>query len=45
MDIVRDVINDVNNKKIVDYSHYDIKIYTSSENIDKINNNKLNYFG
>ena len=45
MDIVREYIKNINDKCIVDYSKVEIDIYTSSDNINKINNNKLNYFG
>lgn len=45
MEIIRESIKNINDKKIVDYSLAEIDIYTSSENIDKIKNNKLNYFG
>ena len=45
MEIIRESIKNINDKKIVDYSLAEIDIYTSSDNIDKIKNNKLNYFG
>lgn len=43
MEQVRQVIKDINNKEIVDYSNYKIFVYTSKENIEKIENNRINY--
>lgn len=43
LEFFRDVIKDVNNKKIINYSKSKIYIYTSKENIDKLNNNWNNY--
>ena len=37
--IIRQVIKDVNNKKIINYSEYSIDIYTTEANINKIKNN------
>ena len=37
---VRTFIEDINNKKIVDYYNFDIKVYTSKENIKKLKENK-----
>lgn len=45
MDVIRESIKNINDKRIVDYSSVDIDVYTSDENIEKINNNKINYFG
>lgn len=39
----RNVIKDISNKKIINYSKYKIYVYTSKENIDKLNNNWNNY--
>ena len=39
----RNVIKDINNKKIINYSKSKIYVYTSKENIDKLNNNWNNY--
>ena len=38
-DIVRNVIDDINDKKLVDYGRTDITIYASKENIDKLVDN------
>lgn len=43
MEQVKQNIKDINNKKVVDYSNYKIFIYTSKENIEKLENNKINY--
>ena len=45
MELIREYIKNINDKSIVDYSKVDIDIYTTNENIEKINNNKLDYFG
>ena len=37
---VRTFIDDINNKRIVDYYNFDVKIYTSKENIKKLKENK-----
>ena len=44
MEMSRVYINDINNRKIVDYSNAEIKVYTSKENIDKIFANLNNYY-
>ena len=38
-DIVRNAIDDINDKKLVDYGRTDIVVYASQENIDKLVNN------
>lgn len=43
MDHLRDGLNDLNNKKIVDYSKSKIYIYTTKENIDKLKSNLKKY--
>jgi hypothetical protein len=40
---LRESIKDINNKKIINYSKYQIYIYTSKDNIEKLNTNKINY--
>lgn len=37
---VRSFIDDINNKRIVDYYNFDVKIYASKENIKKLKENK-----
>ncbi len=37
-------LDDFNNKRFVEYYNYDIKVYTSKENIQKLKNNKDKYF-
>lgn len=42
MDIIRKEIEDINDKKIVNYNSYKVKIFASSDNIKKIkDNNKI----
>ena len=42
MEIIRKEIKDINDKKIVNYNSYKVKIYASSDNINKIkDNNKI----
>lgn len=43
MNRLRDSLEDLNNKEIVDYSKSKIYIYTTKENIDKLKNNLKNY--
>ncbi len=43
-DFARQVIKDINNKKVVNYSKFEATIYTSKENIEKLQNNKKNYY-
>lgn len=38
-ELLRNLIEDINNKKVVDYSNFEVKIYTTKENIQKLNNN------
>ena len=42
MEIIRKEIKDINDKKIVNYNSYKVKIYASSDNINKIKNNNNN---
>ena len=37
---IRTFIDDINNKRIVDYYNFDVKIYASKENIKKLKHNK-----
>ena len=39
MEIVRDTINEINNKEIIEPSYPEVYIYSSKENIDKMQNN------
>ncbi len=39
MEIIRKEIEDINDKKIVNYNSYKVKIYASSDNINKIKDN------
>ena len=43
INVSREVIKDINNKKIINYSKFKITIYTSKENIGKIKNNQNKY--
>ena len=40
---VREIIEDINNKKIVNYSNFKIYIYASKDNIEKLKSNYNNY--
>lgn len=42
--IIRETLKDINNKEMINYSKFDIYIYTSKENIEKLENNKINYY-
>lgn len=44
LEFTREVIKDINDKKIINYANYEITIYTSKENIAKIKNNQKEYF-
>lgn len=44
MDLTKAYIKDINNKKIIDYSDYQIIIYASKENIKKMNDNSKTFF-
>lgn len=39
---LRENIDDINNKKIRDYDYFKVKVYTTKENIQKLNDNKNN---
>ena len=43
MNIINNSIKNVNNKEIILYDDYKIKIYTNRENIEKIKNNIRTY--
>ena len=43
MDQLRQIISDINNKELIDYSNYKIKVYTSKNNIEKLKSNIVNY--
>lgn len=44
MEIIRAMINDINNKEIINYAKNKVIIYTSKENILKMNENRAKYF-
>ena len=44
MGMIRKMIKDVNNKKIVNYSNFKVNIYTTQKNINKIKNNTKVYY-
>lgn len=44
MEIIRTIIDDINNKKIINYEKNKVVIYTSKENILKMEENRINYF-
>lgn len=44
MNIVKNTIKDINNKKIIDYSNYEIYIYASKENIETLKQNQNKFF-
>lgn len=44
MSVIRDIISDINNKQIIDYSNYEINIYTTRENIAILKKNREDYF-
>lgn len=43
-DILKIIIKDINNEKIVNYSQFEIKVYTTKENIELLKNNQQKYF-
>lgn len=43
IDVLNTIIEDINNKKIIDYGNYEIIVYTNKENISKLNANKKDY--
>ena len=47
LELYKNIINNLKNKKIVNYNNdiYDIKIYVSSGNLDKLKKNINNYNG
>jgi regulator of replication initiation timing len=42
--LVNDIIDDINNKEIINYDDFEIKIYASKENIDKLKQNRDSYY-
>ena len=42
--IMRQTIKDINDKRVIDYSKNEVTIYTSKENIEKLQNNQKNYY-
>ena len=45
MDLIRQIIDDINNKKIITYDNeFKIKVYTTEENIKIIKDNEAKYF-
>lgn len=38
--LINQIIKDINNKEFIDYSNYEIKIYTTKDNINKLKQNK-----
>ena len=38
------IINDINSKKIINYSNYQITIYTTEKNINTLKNNLVKYY-
>ena len=43
MDMVRKIMEDLNEKKLVNYTNYKITVYTSKENMEKLEANKITY--
>ena len=43
-DIIKNIIKDINDKKIIDYTLYKITIYTNKENIDILKENIQEYY-
>ncbi len=41
---IKKIISDINNKKVINYDAFDITVYTTKENIDKLKENRKNYF-
>ena len=41
--LINDIIDDINNKEIIYYDEFDIKVYASKENIEKLKQNKADY--
>lgn len=44
MNVIRDIISDINNKQIIDYTNYEINIYTTRDNIAILKKNREDYF-
>lgn len=40
----REIIKDINDKKIINYANFEIIIYTSKENLEILKNNQLKYY-
>ena len=43
-ELIRKIIDDFNDKKIIDYSDFKISIYTTKENIEILNSNLNKYY-
>ena len=44
LELLREILQDINHKKIINYSKCKIYIYTSKNNIEKLNRNQVSYF-
>lgn len=44
IDMFKSVIDDLSDKKIVEYGCFKVKVYTSKENIEKLKQNKIDYY-
>ena len=44
IDIINMLLEDINNKKIIKYGNYSVKVYTSKANIEKLKINRSNYY-
>lgn len=44
IDMVKKVIDDLGDEKIVEYGCIEVKVYTSKENIEKLKQNKVDYY-
>ena len=42
--LINDIIDDINNKELIYYDNFEIKIYASKENIEKLKQNRNSYF-
>lgn len=42
--IINKIIDDFNDRKIMEYGYFKVKIYTTNENINKLKENRYNYF-
>lgn len=44
LDEVKTYLDDINNKRLVEYYNFEIKVYASKENIEKMKNNRDKYY-